>query len=46
MQQNSGFTGLSVRTAAQDFFLLVLGALATATAVAGVAVALVLLLAQ
>ena len=46
MQQNIGFTGYTVRTAAQDFAGLVLGALATATAVAGVAMGMVLLLAQ
>ena len=46
MEQNNRFTGLSVRTVAQDFTVLVAGALATATAVACVAMGLVLLLAQ
>lgn len=46
MHQNNGFTGLTVRTAAQDFAVLLFGAVATATAVAGVAMGLVLLLAQ
>ena len=46
MEHNNGFTGLSVRTVAQDFTVLVVGALATATAVACVAMGLVLLLAQ
>jgi hypothetical protein len=46
MEQNNGFTGLTVRGAVQDFAGLIFGALATATAVAGVAMGLVLLLAQ
>jgi hypothetical protein len=46
MEQNTGFTGLTVRTAVQDFAGLIIGALATATAVAGVAMGLVILLAQ
>ena len=46
MQQNNRFGGVTVRTAAQDFAGLVLGAVATATVVAGAAMGLVLLLAQ
>jgi hypothetical protein len=46
MEQNTGFIGLTVRTAVQDFAGLIIGALATATAVAGVAMGLVILLAQ
>ena len=46
MDNSKGFTGLTVRTAVQDFAGLIFGALATATAVAGVAMGLVLLLAQ
>jgi hypothetical protein len=46
MEHNTGFTGLTVRTAVQDFAGLILGALATGTAVAGIAMGLVLLLAR
>ena len=46
MENNASFTELTVRTAVQDFAGLILGALVTGTAVAGVAMGLVLLLAQ